>query len=135
MISCHPLKFWKNKNASSVVYSGAIFVIGTLIIYQFIYGTSILNSNEIIPTYQFILDSISTDDNGNASNEIENENNTEARLIIIEQAKLIENRSFSSNKMWFQEKLARSEDLPLTEYTTETKKVLVWNKVFSGSLE
>lgn len=42
-----------------------------VIICQFIYGTSILNSNEIIPTYQFILDSISTDDNGTAFNEIE----------------------------------------------------------------
>lgn len=136
MVYSRPLKFLKNKNASSVFYFGTLFVIGALIIYQFMYGTSMVNSIEIIPTYQVILDSILTDDNTTLSNEIGNENNkTEARLVIIEQAKLIENRTFSSNKIWFQKKMAHTEDLPLTEYTNETKRVLIWNKVFSGSLE
>ena len=42
------------------------------------------------------------------------------------------NRSFAENKLWFQEKITHTEDLPLSEYNNQTKRILFWNKDFTN---
>jgi len=41
--------------------------------------------------------------------------------------------TFSENELWYKEKLSHTEVLPLSEYTTETKKILVWTENWPGS--
>lgn len=37
-------------------------------------------------------------------------------------------QTFSEDELWYKEKLAHTEDFPLSAYTTETKKILVWTE-------
>lgn len=53
--------------------------------------------------------------------------------IFISDGIKFENRSFAENKFWFQEKITHTEDLPLSEYTNQTKRILFWNKDFTNS--
>lgn len=53
-----------------------------------------------------------------------------SNLVIIQGAKFIDYLPFSENKLWYQEKLAHTEDLPLSKYTNETKWILVWTQPF-----
>ena len=36
--------------------------------------------------------------------------------------------TFSGNELWYQEKLARTEDLPLWQYTKDIKWILSWTE-------
>ena len=40
--------------------------------------------------------------------------------------------SYSEKPSWFHEKSKHTEDFPISEYTKETKKIVFWNKDFSG---
>lgn len=46
-------------------------------------------------------------------------------ITIHDDANLL-NCPFSQNKLWYHKRLMKTEDLPLQEYTTDTKKILVW---------
>jgi len=51
--------------------------------------------------------------------------NNETNFIFHDEENLL-NCPFSQNKLWYHERLIKTEDLPLQEYTTDTKKILVW---------
>lgn len=118
---------------------GTVLSILALIVYQF--TASIVSNNTITASNDVNSDShnISSEHNAlivdgansTSSNEINDSSDAKVPgIVIVDGGKVINNLNFSENKLWHEEKLTNTEDLPLSKYTNVTKRILVWTQPF-----
>ncbi len=74
--------------------------------------------------------------NGNIlyMNSIISNETTNSNIKLINGITKFDNLSFADNKFWFHQKAIKTEDLPLSEYTNKTMRILFWTKDFGNGL-
>lgn len=74
--------------------------------------------------------------NGNVLyiNSIISNKTTNTKMKLINSITKFDNLSFADNKLWFHQKATKAEELPISEYTNKTTRILFWNKDFAKGL-
>ena len=106
--------------------TASIVLFVVFFMYQSIHDGVLQTDKAYVNSYKSYSESPSSNSNSRSiicNNPASSTNET--KFTIHDEANLV-NCPFSQNKLWYDKRLMKTEDLPLQKYTAETKTILVW---------